>query len=318
MAPRVYITRRLPQPALELVAAACDVAVWDQDEPVPRDVLLAAARSADGLLTMLSDRIDGELLDAAPGLKVVANMAVGYDNVDLAELRRRGVILTNTPDVLTATTADMAWTLMLAAARRLVEGHKLIEAGGWQSWSPGFMTGHDVSGATLGVVGAGRIGGAVLRRGRGFDMALRYHNRSRSPELEQQTGAQFLPLDALLAEADFVVVAAPLTAQTRGLFGAREFALMKPTAVFVNVARGPIVQEAALYQALRAGRPWAAGLDVFEREPIGADHPLLGLPNLVAAPHLGSATVSTRLKMATTAARNLVAVVTGGAPLNPV
>jgi glyoxylate reductase len=317
--PHAYITRRLPPAALEIVAAACDYDIWDSDDqPVPRAVLLRAAARADGLLTMLSDRVDVELLDAAPRLRVVANMAVGYDNADVPALTARGVLLTNTPDVLTETTADLAWALLLAAARRVVEGQKLIERGAWTSWSPMFMVGQEVSGATLGIVGAGRIGGAVARRAVGFGMPILYHNRRRAPELEAATGAAYRPLDDLLRAADFVVVTVPLTDETRGMFGAREFALMKPTSVFVNVARGPIVREAELAEALRQGRPWAAGLDVFEREPIGADHPLLGLPNVVATPHIGSATVRTRTRMATTAARNLVAVLTGQPAPNPV
>lgn len=317
--PTAYITRRVPQPAIDIVAAACDYAIWDREEqPVPREVLLREAAKADGLLTILSERIDAALLDAAPRCRVVANVAVGYDNVDVPELTRRGVLLTNTPSVLTETTADLAWALLMAAARRLVEGHKLIEAGRWVSWSPMFMVGQDVAGATLGIVGAGRIGAAVARRAAGFDMRILYHNRRPAPELEARTGAQYRALDDLLREADFVVVLLPLTPETRGMFGAREFALMKPTAVFVNAARGPIVKELELAEALRQGRPWAAGLDVFEVEPIGADHPLLGLPNVVAVPHIGSATVATRVRMAVTAATNLVAALTGQPVPNPV
>ena len=319
MRPYIYLTRRLPQPAIDLIAAACDYRVWDSEEtPVPRATLLEAVSEAVGVLTMVSERIDQEFLDAAPKLKVVANMAVGYDNVDLPALQRRSVVLTNTPDVLTETTADLAWALLLAAARRVVEGQQLIAAGGWKSWSPLFMVGQDVAGATLGIVGAGRIGAAVARRAQGFAMPLLYHNRKPSADLEAQTGAIYRPLDGLLREADFIVVTAPLTPETRGMFGAREFALMKPTAVFVNVARGPIVREAELVMALQQGRPWAAGIDVFEREPIGADHPLLALPNVVAVPHIGSATTRTRIAMAVTAAKNLIAVVTGGAALNQV
>jgi glyoxylate reductase len=310
--PRVYLTRRIPQPAVDIVAAACDYAFWDSDDqPVPRDVLLREAAASDGVLALLSDRIDAEFLDAAPRCRVVANCSVGYDNADVAEMTRRGVLLTNTPDVLNETTADLAWALMLAAARRVVEGHKLIDAGEWKTWSTMFMVGQDLHGATLGVVGAGRIGSAIARRASGFAMPVLYHNRRPSPAVEAATGAQYRPLDDLLREADFIVVTVPLTSETRGRFGAREFALMKPTAVFVNIARGPIVKELELVEALKAGRPWAAGLDVFEREPIGADHPLLALPNVVAVPHIGSATVTTRIRMATTAARNLVAALTG-------
>jgi glyoxylate reductase len=317
--PKAYITRRIPQAALDIVAAACDYTIWDSEEqPVPRDVLFREAADADGVLTILSERIDQEFLDAAPRCRVVANMAVGYDNVDLPALTRRGVLLTNTPGVLTETTADLTWTLMMAAARRIVEGQKLIEAGRWASWSPMFMVGQDIYGATLGIVGAGRIGAALARRAAGFNMRLLYHNRRPAPELEQQTGAEYRALDDLLREADYIVVLLPLSNETRGMFGAREFALMKPTAVFVNAARGPIVNELDLAEALKQGRPWAAGLDVFEKEPIGPDHPLLRLPNLVAVPHIGSATVATRTRMATTAATNLVAALTGQPVPNPV
>lgn len=317
--PFAYITRRLPQPALDMVAAACDYDLWDsEDQPVPREVLLQAVTRCDGLLSLVSDRIEAPLLAAAPRLRVVANMAVGYDNVDLAALTARNVLLTNTPDVLTNATADLAWALLLSAARRLPEGQQLIAAGEWRYWAPLFMVGQELSGALLGVVGAGRIGSAVLQRAAGFVMRLCYHNRTPARTVELATGARYLPLDTLLREADFVVVCVPLNAETRGMFGAREFALMKPTSVFVNVARGAVVCEAELVAALRQGRPWAAGLDVFEHEPIGADHPLVGMPNVTLAPHIGSATTTTRLRMATRAARNLVAALTGQPVLNPV
>jgi glyoxylate reductase len=317
--PKVFITRRLPEEARAIVAASCNLAEWgDEAEPVPRDALLAGVADADGLLSLLTERVDAALLDAAPRLRAVATMAVGYDNVDVAELTRRGVLLTNTPDVLTETTADLVWALMLAAARRVVEGQQTIQRGGWGTWSPSFMTGHDVWGATLGIVGAGRIGAAVARRAAGFQMPILYHNRRPSPELEAATGARYTPLDTLLEQSDFVAVLVPLSDATRGMFGAREFALMKPTSVFVNASRGPVVRELELVEALKAGRPWAAGLDVFEREPIGPDHPLVGLPNATIVPHIGSATVRTRTLMATTAARNLVAALAGERPPNPV
>jgi glyoxylate reductase len=319
MKPQVYITRRIPQAAVDSIAAACDYAMWDSaDLPVPRDQLLAALSGVDGVLTMLTERVDAAFLAAAPRCRVVANMAVGYDNVDLAALNARNVLLTNTPGVLTDTTADLVWALMLAAARRIVEGHNLIAAGGWTTWSPMFMVGQEVSGATLGIVGAGRIGSAVARRASGFAMPIIYYNRRPAPALEEQTGARYCELDELLRTADFIVVLLPLTEETRGMFGARQFALMKPTAVFINAARGPIVDEDALYNALQQGRPGAAGLDVFAVEPVGAEHPLLSLPNVTAVPHIGSATVATRIRMATTAATNLVAALTGRPVPNPV
>ncbi len=317
--PKVYITRRLPQAAIDIIAAQCDYMQWDNEEtPVPRDELLRSIAEVDGVFTLLSERVDAEFVAAAPRCRIVANMAVGYDNVDVPALTARNVLLTNTPGVLTETTADLAWTLLMASARRIVEGQKQIEANGWKAWSPMAMVGQDIFGATLGIVGAGRIGSAVARRAKGFQMPILYHNRRPSPELEAETGAQYRSLDDLLREADFVVVLVPLSDATRAMFSAREFALMKPTAVFVNASRGPVVDESALYDALKAGRPWAAGLDVFAREPITADHPLLTLPNVTAVPHIGSATVATRTRMATVAATNLVAALTGQTVPNPV
>lgn len=320
--PRVYVTRQLPPAAMAIIAGACDYEIWPHElPPVPRAELLQRVRDKDGVLALLTDRIDDAVLAAAgPRLRVVANMAVGYDNIDVAACTRRGVLVTNTPGVLTETTADLVWALLMATARRLVEGQKLIEAGQWQDWSPMLLTGQDVYGATLGIVGAGRIGIAVARRARGFDMRILYHNRRPSPALEAETGAAYREFTDLLREADFVVCLLPLTVATRRRFGRHEFKQMKPTAVFINAARGPIVDEAALYDALRAGTIWAAGLDVFDREPIGPDHPLLTLPNCVCLPHMGSASVATRTRMATLAAENLVAALSGRrtpAPVNP-
>lgn len=317
--PRVFVARKLPEEARSLVAAACDMDEWHQeDQPVPRDVLLERVAHADGILTLLTERVDGALLDAASRCRVVANMAVGYDNVDVAELTRRGVLLTNTPGVLTETTADLVWALILSTARRIVEGSETIKADRWTTWSPMFLTGHDVFGATLGIVGAGRIGSAVARRAAGFNMPILYHNRRPAAQFEAEVGAQYRPLDDLLREADIVVVLVPLSDATRGMFGAREFALMKPTSIFINAARGAVVKELELVAALQRGRPWAAGLDVFEREPIDSAHPLAHLPNATIVPHIGSATVRTRTLMATTAARNLVAALTGATVPNPV
>lgn len=315
--PHVFVTRRIPDEALDILRTACEVHTWDhEEEPVPHDELVRQLQVADGALVVGPHRIDGPLMDAAPRCRIYANMAVGYDNIDVAEATRRGVMVTNTPGVLTETTADLAFALLLAAARRLYEGQRTIVEGRWKGWSPMFMTGQDVYGATLGIVGAGRIGQAVARRARGFDMRILYHNRRPNPAFEAQVGAEYRPLDDLLREADFVVLLVPLTPETRGLIGARELALMKPTAVLVNAARGPVVNEGALYEALRTGRIWAAGLDVFDREPVAPDHPLLSLPNVTAVPHIGSATVRTRTRMAVLAAENLLAGVTGRRPSN--
>jgi glyoxylate reductase len=267
---------------------------------------------------LLTDRIDAALLAAAPRLRVVANMAVGYDNIDVEACTRRGVLVTNTPGVLTETTADLVWALMMAAARRVVEAQKFIEADRWRTWSPLLLTGQDVYGATLGIIGAGRIGAAVARRAVGFGMRIMYHNRRSAPELEAATGAVYAGLEELLAAADFVVTLVPLSAETHHLIGVDQLRLMKPSAVLVNAARGPVVDEQALYQALSEGWIWAAGLDVWEQEPIRASHPLLSLPNVVALPHIGSASIATRTRMAVMAAANLVAAVRGERPENVV
>ncbi len=316
--PRVFISRKIPQPAIDIIASACDHAIWDDLMAAPRDVFLREAAQSDGVLVMPSEKINAEFLEAAPRCKVVANMAVGYDNIDVPALTARGVLATNTPDVLTETTADIAWALLMAAARRLVEGQRMIEAGQWGAWHPFYMLGQDVAGATIGIVGAGRIGAAVARRARAFNMRVLYHNRRRSPQLEVAANAEYRAFDDLLRESDFVVMAAPLTSETRGMFGAPQFALMKDTAIFVNVARGAVVKEADLAEALKRGRPWAAGLDVFEVEPTPKDNPLLALPNFVGTPHTGSATLKTRTAMATLAAQNLVNVLTGKPALTPI
>ncbi len=316
--PRVYITRNIPQAALDIIDAACQWEQWASDEPVPREVLLAKAQQVDGLLTLLTDRIDQPLLAAAPSLKVIANMAVGYDNIDVAAATAAGVLVTNTPGVLTETTADLAWALLMAAARRLPQSERALRAGQWQSWKPLEFTGQDIYGATLGIVGLGSIGAAVARRALGFGMKILYYNRRPNPVAEAALGCRYVDLDTLLRESDFVSLHCPLTDETRGLIGRRELALMKPTAVLVNTARGPVVDEAALIDALKEGRIWAAGLDVYDVEPIAPDHPLLQLDNVVALPHIGSASIRTRTRMATLAAENLVAALTGKEPPTPV
>lgn len=316
--PRAFISRKIPQPAIDIIAGACDFGIWDDLMAAPRDVFLKEASQSDGVLIMPSEKINAEFLDAAPRCKVVANMAVGYDNIDVPALTARGVLATNTPDVLTETTADIAWALLMASARRLVEGQKMMEAGQWGAWHPFYMLGQDVAGATIGIVGAGRIGSAVARRAKAFNMRVLYHNRKHSPQLEVAVNAEYRAFDDLLRESDYVVMTAPLTSETRGMFGAQQFALMKDTAIFVNVARGGVVKEAELVEALKAGRPWAAGLDVFEVEPTPKDNPLFALPNFVGTPHVGSATLKTRTAMATLAAQNLVNALTSKPALTPI
>jgi glyoxylate reductase len=318
MKPRVYITRRLPDAILERIGQHADVTFFErEDVPVPRDTLLQAVRGVDGILAMLTDRVDAELFAAAgPQLKVVANMAVGYDNVVVEDARRFGVAVTNTPDVLTETTADLVFALLLATARRLVEADKFLREGRWKTWSPMLLTGLDVHGATLGVIGMGRIAEAVVRRAKGFDMQVIYYSRTRRPDVEEKYGCTYQTLDEVLRQADYVVPLTPLSDDTRGMIGARELSQMKPTAVLINASRGQVVDQEALYEALARRQIWAAGLDVFAEEPIRPDHPLLQLDNVVLLPHIGSATVQTRLKMASVAADNLIAGISGANPPN--
>lgn len=316
MADKVLVTRALPTAGLRPLEPF-DVTVLGEDPP-ERDELLEAARGANGILATLTEKMDAELMDAAgDGLKVVANMAVGYDNVDLEAANERGVVVTNTPGVLTETTADTAFMLMLAAARRLGESERFLRAGRWEAWGPKQFTGPDVYGKRLGIVGMGRIGMAVGRRALGFGMEVLYHSRSRHDAAERELGALYAPLDELLQESDFVSVHTPLTSDTRHMIGGRELALMKPRAVLVNTSRGPVVDEAALVEALSERRIFAAGLDVYEEEP--KVHPkLLDLENVVLAPHIGSASIETRDRMASLAAENLAAVLRGEAPPNRV
>jgi glyoxylate reductase len=297
---RCFVTRDLPGTALDRLRAEHEVRVWPEETPPPREALIAGAREAEGLLSLLTDRIDAELLDAAPSLKAIANYAVGTDNVDLEAATARGIPVGNTPDVLTETTADLAFALMLAAARRIVEADAAVRAGNWPEWAPGAFLGHDLHHAVLGIVGMGRIGRAVARRGEGFSMTVLHSSRSSG-----------VPLDLLLERSDFVTLHAPLTAGTRGLIGERELGLMKPTAVLVNTARGGLVDTGALERALREGEIAAAGLDVTDPEPLPPDHPLLSAPNLVVAPHIGSASHRTREGMANMSVDNLLAALAG-------
>lgn len=317
--PNVYVTRVIPEAALDKLRETCEVKMWDrEDEPVPREVLEREIADADGLYCLLTERIDAALLAKAPKLKVVSNMAVGYNNIDVAAATARGVVVTNTPGVLTETTADLTFALLLAAARRIVEAADFVKRGEWKTWSPLLLAGQDVYGATLGIVGMGRIGEAVLQRARGFGMRTLYHNRSRKPETEREYGVTYADLPTLLRESDFVCVLTPLTKETANLIDREQLALMKPTAVLVNTARGGIVNEAALHDALRDGTIWAAGLDVFAEEPAKPDHPLLTLPNVVALPHIGSASIATRLRIAGLAADNLTEALAGRRPPHPV
>jgi glyoxylate reductase len=310
--PKVFVTRRIPAAGLDRILAACDAEVWPGELPPPYEDLRRKVADCDGLVSLLTDRIDGALLDGAPRLKVVSNYAVGFNNVDVPAATARGVAVGNTPGALTDATADLAFCLLIAAARRLVEGVDYARAGRWKTWEPLGFLGQDLAGRTLGVVGMGRIGYALARRCRlGWDMRVFYHDVQRSEQAEADLGARSVDLDTLLAESDFVSVHTDLNEQTRGLFNAERFRKMKPTAVFVNTARGPIVVEADLIAALQSGTIFAAGLDVTDPEPPAEGSPLLKVPNLVVAPHVASATVGTRNAMAEVCADNLLAGLAG-------
>jgi glyoxylate reductase len=305
---KIVVTRKIPEQALERLKEHGEVYVWDYEEqPIPYEVLSEEIKDAAGLYTNVGDQIDKALLDQAPNLKVISTMAVGFDNINVEEAARRGITVGHTPGVLTETTADLTFALLMAAARRVVEGSEYVREGRWKSWGPMLLTGQDIYGATIGIIGMGRIGEGVARRAAGFNMNILYHNRSRRAEMEKSLNASYCSLDELLAKSDFVVLLAPGFAETRYMIGTAQFKLMKPNAVFINSSRGTNVDEAALYEALKNKEIWAAGLDVFEEEPVSQNHPLLTLPNVTVLPHIGSASVATRTKMALIAAENLIA-----------
>lgn len=312
MKPHVFVTRHIPEPALTKAQAACDVDLWEAETPPPYEALLERSRGKDGVLTMLTDRIDAAFMDAAgSSLKVISQMAVGYDNIDTAAAAERGIAVGNTPGVLTDATADLAFALLLAAARRIVEGARYIENGDWQTWHPTVLLGRDLAGATLGIVGFGRIGSAVARRALGFNLRILAYSPSLTEEAARAANVERADLDTLLRQSDFVSLHTPLNNQTRHLINRDRLALMKPTAILVNTARGGVVDQDALYEALVNGVIGGAGLDVTTPEPLPADHPLLKLLNVTIVPHVGSATIGTRGRMAEMAVDNLIAGVTG-------
>lgn len=318
---KVFITRRIPEEGIELLRQAADVEVNPVDAPMDRAELLERIADCHGVVGLLTDRIDAEFFDAAPLLKGYANYAVGFDNIDVAEATRRTLPVSNTPGVLTDATAECAWALLFAVARRVVESDRVMRSGRWTGWGPLQFIGGDVSGRTLGIVGAGRIGTAMALMGRGFNMKVLYTSSSgrRNEVLESQLNARLADFDTLLAESDFISIHTPLTPATRHLFDAGAFSRMKRTAYIVNTARGPVIKEDDLAAALKAGTIAGAGLDVFENEPSMAPG-LAELDNVVVLPHIGSATRSSRTDMATLAARNLIAMLDGGKPetcLNP-
>ncbi|HKJ26792.1 MAG TPA: D-glycerate dehydrogenase [Anaerolineales bacterium] len=309
--PTVFVTRRLPEPALSTLQEHCQAEVWPHDLPPEREEILDKVRGKDGLLCLLTDPIDGEVMDSAGlQLKVIANCAVGVDNIDLPAATQRGIPVGNTPGILTETTADFTFALLMAAARRVVEGDRFVRDGNWQTWGLTLLMGQDIHSATLGIIGFGRIGQAVARRAAGFDMRVLYYNPGHKPSPETPF-AEKVDLPTLLGESDFVSLHTPLTADTHHLIGTAELQQMKPTAILINTARGPIVDPKALYHALSGGEIAAAALDVTEPEPICPDDPLLTLDNLIIAPHIASASRATRGKMADMAVENLLAGLNG-------
>lgn len=304
---------------IDKLSSHFEVTMWEEEEiPVPREVLLKEVEEVDGLICLLTDSIDEEVLTKAQHLKVISSCSVGYNHIDVQAAAKRGIVVTNTPGVLTETTADLTFTLLMTTARRVVEASDFLRSGEWGAWSLMQLTGQDVYGATLGIIGFGRIGEALVKRAKGFDMNVLYHSRTRKEEKEEELGIHYAELGVLLQQSDFVCLLLPYSPEVHHLIGKEELLLMKRTAILINTARGGIVDEEALYQALKAGDIWAAGLDVFEQEPVPLDHPLLSLPNVVMLPHIGSASIQTRMKMARLAVDNLTNVLTGEEPINPI
>ncbi len=311
----VFVSWRFPEPGPRLVADACDAVIWDGDLPIARDEFLRILGTVDGVMVSnATERLDREALDAAPRLKVISNFGVGVDNVDLPLATERGILVCNTPGVLVETTADHAFALLLAVARRLAEGQRHVREDRWHGWHPKLLVGQEIYGATLGIVGLGGIGTAVARRAKGFAMRILYSSRTRKPAVEAELGVAWTALDDLLRESDFVAITCALTPETRGLIGARELGLMRPTSVLVNIARGPIVDQTALSEAMRAGRIFGAGLDVTDPEPMRGNDPLLALDNVLIVPHIGSAGVGARSRMSELAALNLIDGLAGRRP----
>ncbi|MEW6243531.1 MAG: D-glycerate dehydrogenase [Bacillota bacterium] len=313
----MYVTRRIPEAGMDLLREF-DVRVWPGDGPPPREVLFQEVRDVDGLLCLLTDRIDRELFDRAERLRVVSNYAAGYDNIDVADATRRGILVTNTPGVLTDSTADLTFALLLALARRIPEAEAFMRSGRWKTWSPDLLTGIEVTGSVLGIVGMGRIGEAVARRARGFSMKILYTSRTRKPDAEAAYQIEYVTLPQLLSASDFVTIHVPLTQETTRLIGKAELSLMKKDACIINTSRGAVLDQRALCEALSERRIRGAALDVFEEEPVPMDDPIFTTPGLIIVPHIGSATTKTRERMAKIAASNLRNFLLGLPVPNPV
>lgn len=316
---KVFATRKLPEEIVKKLEQHVEYNEWHSaEQPMTKEQIVDAVKDVDGIISVLSDPLDKEVLESAPNVKVISQLAVGFNNIDVEEATKRSIRVTNTPDVLTNATADLTFALLLAAARKLSAASKEVREGEWKSWSLLQLAGKELSGSTIGILGFGRIGQAVARRAKGFDMDVIYWNRSKKPEAEQAIGATYHELKDLLKQADFLVIMLPFAPELKYLIGAEELALMKEDAIVVNTARGGLVDEAALYEALKNGKLGAAALDVFEQEPVPTDHPLLTLPNVEVAPHIGSSTIATRMEMADLTVRNLLAVLQNKEPETPV
>jgi len=315
MKPKLFMTREIPERGLKKVKEHFEVDLWPEEAPPPKEVIIERVKDKDALVSLLTDPIDTEVMDAAPNLRIISQYAVGFDNIDVKAATERGIYVTNTPGVLTETVADFAFALLLAVARRVVEANHYVRSGQWKvAWHPLMMLGTDVYGATLGIVGMGRIGQAVARRAKGFGMKILYYDVVSRPEIEREVGAKKVGLETLLKESDFVSLHVPLLPETYHMIGEKELKMMKPTAFLINTARGKVVDQKALYRALKEGWIAGAALDVFEQEPIPPDDPLLQLENVVLAPHAASASIETRSRMADIVAENLIAFKEGKVP----
>ena len=316
---KILITRKIPQKFIEQLEQIGDVVMWDKElTPMPRETFLSEVKDATACFITLSESVDEEVLTEASDLKIIANMAVGYDNIDVVRANDHDITVTNTPDVLTETTAELGFTLMLTVARRIIEAERYVQEGQWQSWGPYLLSGKDVHGSTVGIYGMGGIGRAFARRLKGFNTRILYHNRTQNPEAEKELDATYVSFETLLKESDFVICTAPLTPQTENQFASKAFNLMKNDAIFINIGRGAIVDETALVEALRNHTILGCGLDVLRQEPIDVNHPLLKLDNAVIVPHIGSASRLTRDRMVQLCVNNILAVLNHQLPITPV
>ncbi len=315
---KIYVTRELPEEAMRVLKSKFDVEVWEGEMPPPKSILVEKVKEVDGVICLLTEKFDEEVINAAsPKLRGICQIAVGFDNINVKAATAKGICVTNTPGVLTETTADYAFTLMVATARRIAEADKYVKSGQWKvPWGLMMLLGQDIWGKTLGIVGIGRIGSAVAKRAKGFNMRIIYYDVFRNEQVEKELGIEYVPLEKLLKESDFVTVHVPLTPETHHLINEERLRTMKKTACLVNTSRGPVVDEKALYKALKEGWIWAAGLDVWEKEPVDTNNPLLKLDNVTAAPHIASGSIATRTRMAVMAAENMVAILDGRVPPN--